>query len=60
MEKVLIKLNGTQNFLNGEINQIELTTEGTIEIKDDGNGNCVDYDRIGTIYTTPTIADIRI
>lgn len=26
----------------------------------DGNGNCVDYDRIGTIYTTPTIADIRV
>ena len=36
MEKVLIKLNGTQNFLNGEINQIELTTEGTMEIKEEG------------------------
>ena len=26
----------------------------------DGNGNCVDYERVGTIYTTPKIEDIRV
>lgn len=26
----------------------------------DGSGNCVDYDRIGTIYTKPKIDDIKV
>lgn len=35
MEKIMINIDGTQNFGNGEANNVELTTEGELSISTD-------------------------
>ena len=35
MEKIMINIDGTQNFGNGEANNVELTTEGELSVSTD-------------------------
>ena len=35
MEKIMINIDGTQNFGNGEANKVELTTEGELNVSAD-------------------------
>lgn len=35
MEKIMINIDGTQNFGNGEANNVELTTEGELSVSED-------------------------
>ena len=35
MEKIMINIDGTQNFGNGEANNVELTTEGELSVSAD-------------------------
>lgn len=58
MEKVMINIDGTQNFGNGDTNNIELTTEGSLELKD--NTYTLQYNESELTGMAGTITQISV
>ena len=58
MEKIMINIDGTQNFGNGDTNNVELTTEGELKVEE--NSYTLKYNESEITGMAGTITEITV